>query len=140
MEGIVVKNYSRPFLLGDRPLPLMAGKYVSERFKEVNHRNCKSKKNDQAKIDIFKERFRTEARWDKGIQHLRDNGKLENSPRDIGILIKEIQRDVEEEEKEHIKNFLYREFGKGIIRHSTRDFPEYYKKEILKGAFDVLKE
>ena len=39
MEGIVVKNYFQPFLLGDQPIPLMAGKFVSEKFKEVHQKN-----------------------------------------------------------------------------------------------------
>ena len=140
MEGIVVKNYSRQFLLGERPIALMAGKYVSEKFKEVHQSTWGKEKTHKGKFEVFKDSFRTEARWDKAIQHLRDDGKLENSPKDIGNLIVEVQKDIGQEEKENIKNFLWKEFGKEVTRHAIKGLPEYYKKEILKGAFDPLKE
>lgn len=133
MEGIVVKNYTE-FFVGNQVVFLMAGKYVSEKFKEKHTKDWK-KGTTKGKFEIFKDSFRTEARWLKGIQHLKEKGELENSPRDIGKLIKEIHLDIEEEEKENIKDFLYKEFMKDILRNATRGFPEFYKKEILKGEF-----
>ena len=135
VEGIVVKNYFNPFLLGGQPIPIMMGKYVSEKFKEVHKEKWGRKFSSKGKWETFKESFKTEARWEKGIQHLRDNGKLENSPRDIGSLIKEIQRDIEEEEKENIKEFLWKEYDQEILRYSTRGFPEFYKEKLLKSNF-----
>lgn len=135
IEGIVVKNYKRQFLLGGQPIPIMMGKYVSEKFKEVHRQNWGKEKTSKGKFETFKESFRTEARWQKAIQHLRDAGKLENSPKDIGALIKEIQRDIEEEEKEEIKNFLWKEFGSEITRFATKGFPEFYKEYLLEKQF-----
>ena len=136
IEGFVVKNYNQPFLLGGQPIPLMAGKYVSEKFKET-HKDSWSKENTgKGKWELFKEGFRTEARWLKSIQHLKESGELENSPRDIGKLIKAIQQDITEEEKENIKNFLWREFGQETLRHSMRGFPEWYKEYLLKQSLN----
>lgn len=136
IEGVVVKNYSQPFLLGSQPIPIMAGKYVSEAFKEVHQKTWSKEQTSKGKFDVFKDGFRTDARWEKSIQHLRDNGELENSPRDIGKLIKAIQEDIAEEEKENIKNFLYKEFAPEIFRYSTAGFPEWYKKKLAESSFE----
>ena len=135
IEGIVVKNYSKPFLLGGQPIPIMAGKYVCEKFKEVHREKWSSENTAKGQWETFKESFRTEARWNKAVQHLKERGELEISPRDIGKLIKEIQIDIQEEEKENIKNWLYQHYGKEIIRKATAGFPEWYKEELLKNAF-----
>jgi len=136
MEGVVVKNYEKPFLLGGQPIPVMTGKYVSEEFKELHNTGWKAKHTAKGKFEAFKESFKTEARWDKSIQHLRDNGDLSNSPKDIGPLIKAVQEDIRDEEKENIKTFLYNEFSKEIFRFSTRGFPEYYKKMLVDNNFN----
>ena len=135
IEGVVVKNYSQPFLLGGQPIPLMAGKYVSEKFKEKHRTDWKGHHTGKGKWDLFKAGFRTDARWQKAVQHLRDNGELENNPRDIGKLIKEINRDITEEEQENIKNFLWKLFGNEVLRKSTAGFPEWYKEQLLENAF-----
>jgi len=135
VEGIVVKNYDRPFLLGGQPIPLMAGKFVSEKFKEVHNKEWKQSHTTSGRWDVFKSRFRSEARWQKAVQHLREQGLLQNEPRDIGQLIKEIQADIEAEEIETIKTFLWEEFGKEILRTSIKGFPEWYKEQLLHNSF-----
>ena len=138
MEGIVVKNYHRPFLLGGQPIPLMAGKYVSEAFKEVHRKNWNSENTGQGKWQLFKQGFKTEARWDKSIQHMEEDGLLEHAPRDIGSLIKRVKDDIIEEEKENIKEFLWREFGQEVLRTATGGLPEYYKKTLLERSFNKV--
>jgi hypothetical protein len=136
IEGVVIKNYERAFLLGGQPIPLMAGKLVSESFKEV-HRNSWSKEHtNKGKWETFQESFKTEARWTKAIQHLRDDGTLLNDPKDIGALLKEVARDIIDEEKETIKDFLWDHFGKDLIRQAQRGFPEWYKQYLLKKSFE----
>jgi len=135
LEGVVVKNYAQPFLLGGQPIPIMMGKYVSEQFKEVHRENWGSEYTARGKWQTFVDSFKTEARWDKAIQHLKEKDELENSPRDIGKLLKEINIDVETEEEENIKNYLYREFKGDILRAATKGFPEWYKEKLLKRAF-----
>lgn len=136
IEGIVVKNYSQPFLLGGQPIPLMAGKYVSERFKEVHNKRWNKEESGKSRLQLFFDGFRTEARWKKAVQHLRDKSELDNSPKDIGSLIKEVHIDIEEEEIENIKNELYKEFKSQIMRTATFGLPEWYKNRLLESSFD----
>lgn len=138
IEGIVVKNYKNPFLLGGQPIPIMMGKFVSEEFKETHKNRWGRDFTAKGRWQTFVESFKTEARWLKGIQHLAEKGELENSPRDIGKLIKEIQQDIEIEEKEDIKEFLWKEFGQEVLRYSTKQFPEFYKKQLLKRSFEKV--
>lgn len=131
IEGFVVKNYDQPFLLGGQPIPLMAGKYVSENFKEV-HRNTWGVENEsKSKWGLFMESYKTEARWLKSVQHLQDKNELENSPKDIGRLLEEVRKDIIEEEKEIIKDFLWKEYSGELLRKATGGFPEWYKRYLI---------
>lgn len=130
-EGVVVKNYNKPFLLGGQPIPVMSGKYVSEAFKEV-HNGWKEKHTGTGKWELFKQGYSTEPRWLKAIQYLRDSGELTESPKDIGKLIARVMQDIEEEEIDNIKNFLWNEYGKELLRSSVKGLPEYYKMWLLK--------
>ena len=134
VEGVVIKNYFRQFLLGGQPIPVMMGKYVSEKFKEVHKSSWGRLHTGKGKWEMFKESFATEVRWLKAIQHLQEKGELENSPRDIGKLIQEIKKDIEEEEKENIIKFLWKTFGEEVLRSSTRGFPEFYKRYLAEKA------
>lgn len=132
IEGVVVKNYKDCFI-ADRVYPVMAAKYVTEQFKEVHAKNWKGDHTGKGKWETFKERYCTEARWLKAVQHLRDDGTLTGEPRDIGALIQEVRRDITEEEQEAIKAFLWREFGDELLRRSTTGLPEWYKLHIARG-------
>lgn len=132
IEGLVVKNY-KDCHIADRVYPVMAAKYVSEKFKEVHAKSWSGEFTHKGKWETYKDRYRTEARWLKAVQHLRDDGKLVGEPKDIGNLIKEVQRDITEEEAETIKNFLWREFGDELIRRSVAGLPEWYKEQLARG-------
>lgn len=131
-EGVVVKNYNKPFLLGGQPIPVMSGKYVSEAFKEVHRAGWSGEHTTRGKWETFKDGYKTEARWMKAVQYLRDSSELTESPKDIGKLIKRVMEDIEEEEKETIKNFLWKEFGSEVLRTSVKGLPEFYKLHLLK--------
>jgi len=127
MEGIVVKNYSRSTPDGKA----MMGKFVSEQFKEVHNKAWK--KSNPGTNDIIKniiEMFGTEARWIKAVQHLRDDGILTQSPKDIGGLMKEVKEDIEKECEEQIKDVLFKHFWGNISRGVTSGLPEWYKEKI----------
>jgi hypothetical protein len=131
IEGVVVKNYgqSSSFALSTECF----GKYVREGFKERNGAtNAKIKGNDFLELASS---FAAEPRWVKAVQHLRDDGKLTNSPRDIGLIIPEVIKDLELEEGTFIKEQLYRIFIKQIKTASTRGVPEWYKQKLMEGAF-----
>jgi len=136
IEGVVVKNYNKPFLLGGQPIPIMAGKFVSEKFKEVNSERWDKEEKTKSRLDMFMESFRTEARWGKAVQHLKDSDKLSNEPKDIGLLIKEIQVDIETEEADNIKGWLWGEFKGQVMRRAVAGMPEWYKEQLLKGSFE----
>lgn len=136
IEGVVVKNYSKNLLIGGQVIPIMCGKLVSERFKEVHKKSWGKENTGRGKWQTFVESFRTEARWEKAIQHLREAGELEDSPRDIGKLIKEIHKDITEEEKEDIMEFMWRTFSGEIMRKSTTGFAEFYKKKLAEKSFE----
>lgn len=136
IEGVVVKNYNKPFLLGGQPIPVMAGKLVRESFKEVNRANW-SGQTQANKFDQFCKSFCTEARWEKAIQHLRDNDTLTNSPKDIGALIKEVNNDIISEEAENIKRWLFNESKGTIMRAATKGLPEWYKCRLAATSFNT---
>lgn len=136
IEGVVVKptNYD---LYGQDKKVLM-GKFVSEAFKEV-HRKAWGESNP-SKGDIINQlgkSLTTPARWNKAIQHLREAGKIDDSPRDIGMLIKEVQADIEKEEVEYIKEELFKFAWPQIRRMITSGLPEWYKELLLKKQFEV---
>jgi hypothetical protein len=136
VEGIVIKNYNETVLIGGNLYPVF-GKYVRESFKEKHNKEWTTGKD---RVQMFIDSFRTEARWDKVIQHLKEKGELVNEPKDIGILLKEIERDLLEEEELNIKNGLYKLFKDQILRKARAGFPEYYKAKLLEKSFEAKNE
>ncbi len=132
MEGVVIKNYS---MLGADKKTLMA-KYVSEEFKEVHKVKWgESHPGYQDILQLIIESLRTEARWLKTVQHLREQGVLEHSPKDIGKLIVEVEKDVLEECEGYIKDELYK-WAKGKISRGVKaGLPEWYKKHLIEVTY-----
>ena len=131
VEGVVVKRYE-PYEIRGMYVPLMAGKYVREKFKEKLHKKSK-KESTKVTWENFKEGYRTEARWWKAIQHLREQGYVLGEPKDIGPLIKEIKSDIIEEEMEVIKQFLWNMYREDLLRKAIAGFPEWYKEKLARG-------
>jgi hypothetical protein len=133
IEGVVVKNYAR---FGKDGKALM-GKFVSEGFKEVHGKEWRDANPNQGDVvQLLIGKYRTPARWQKAVQHMREEGALEGSPRDIGNLIKRAQVDVAAECKEEIMEALWGWAGKQVLRGSTAGLPEWYKEELLKKQFE----
>lgn len=133
IEGVVVKAYKNWMFLGQIPLSVMSGKYVSEAFKEVHQKDWSKLNTGKGKFDVLKEQFKTEARWNKAIQHLKENGELTGTPKDIGALLKEVRVDIETEEKENIKEMLYSVFKEDILKYSVHGMAQWYKEQLVKG-------
>jgi len=127
VEGVVVKNYAR-FGIDKK---ILIGKFVSAEFKEKHQHAWKKSNPGPANVTqhLIGE-LRTEARWRKAIQHLRDAGKLGGVPQDIGPLLIELAADTEREESNAIKEALFKYFWPQIRRGISGGFPEFYKKEI----------
>jgi len=132
IEGLVVKNYN--VFTNEKKIAL--GKYVSERFKEVaggEWRKINPSVTDYVNQLIAS--YRTPARWEKAVQHLRERGELEDLPRDIGKLIHEVPNDVLLECEQEIRDRLFAHFWPKIRRGVTVGLPEFYKEELAKKAF-----
>jgi hypothetical protein len=136
IEGVVVKRYT-PVMIGSQVVPIMAAKFVSEAFKEKHCGTWAKEHTGKGKWDVFKEGYRTEARWNKAVQHLKESGTLEESPKDIGNLMKEVKNDIVTEEKENIKAFLWQEFGEELLRTSIAGIPEWYKKKLAENSLST---
>lgn len=125
IEGFVIKNYAKFTDDGK----LATAKIVSEAFKE-KHRSA-WKVSNPAQSDFVQgviESLRTEARWRKAVQHLRERGIIKGEPSDIGPLLKELGTDTFQEEAEHVKEVLFKHFWARIARGVASGFPEWYKK------------
>lgn len=136
IEGVVVKNHTR-FGIDGKP---MIGKFVSEYFKEVH--TGEFRKQNPTNSDIIEKiiyQYQTPARWNKAIQHLRELGQLDESPADIGNLMKEINRDVLAECEAEIKDKLFTYAWAKISRGLTWGFPQWYKEQLLEKSFNEHK-
>lgn len=132
VEGVVIKNYD----LITTSKKIAIGKYVSEKFKEVHEGDWKLR--NPGRLDVIQkviEEYSTEARYNKGIQHLRDRGELKDDLPDIGPLIKEVSSDVNKECEDEIKDKLYKAFWPQIQRGIVKDIPQWYKDQLAARAF-----
>jgi hypothetical protein len=130
LEGVVIKNYDR----FTRDKKTVMGKYVCEKFKELNHKTHKVKGGKDIVTELG-EKYKSEARWIKAMQHLREQGLLTDSPKDIGPLMAEINKDILEECSEEIQKALFKWAWRSISREVTRGFPQFYKDKLLEDAF-----
>jgi len=135
LEGVVIKNYMRFATDGKA----MIGKYVREGFHERNSAEFR-KANPKSKdiIGNLIDTYRTDARWEKAVQHLTEDGRLELDPRDIASLIKETQRDTLEECEAEIRDALFKWAWPQIQRGITGGLPEWYKAKLMERQFGGL--
>jgi hypothetical protein len=135
IEGVVIKPES--YNLYGQDKKCLMGKFVSEAFKEVHGHEWRDK--NPTSGDIIQRlisKYGTEARWQKAVQHLREAGQLEQSPRDIGALLKEVVADVAKECTDAIKDDLYKWAWDHIRRGLTAGMPEWYKEQLVKLQFE----
>lgn len=127
IEGVIVKNYDQ--FGPDKKI--LIGKFVSPAFKEKHQHTFRvdnpTKKDVEQALTV---ELRAEARWRKAVQHLREAGKITDTPADIGPILAEIKADVFKEEGDYIKEQLFKHAWPSIARGITYGFPEWYKNEI----------
>lgn len=121
MEGCVIKSLDYRIL--------KVAKFVGKEFQEVAKR--KKTVNYKNKLQDFFQSYNTEARWVKAVGYLRDANQLKDSMEDIGPLLKCISQDIEEEEKENIKEWLYEHYRKDLLKTATVGFVEWYRRKLL---------
>jgi len=128
IEGFVIKNYNKFYDVNRYPHyegHWKCVKIVNDSFKEKNHEENPNKAN---KFQELKDNYRTEARMLKAIQHLKEQGLLTGQLSDLKLLIPEVKRDIIEEEKEGIKDALWKMFGDEIIGYASKEMVTVYKK------------
>ena len=129
MEGVVFKSY----INHDRHGHFVKGKFVRPEFREANGDKWSAEKKGRtssAILETIVARYKTEARWNKAIQHLRDQGQLTDSMQDIPKLMKEVSKDIHDEEEAEILDALWAHFWPQISRGVTRGLPEFYRNHI----------
>ena len=132
IEGVVIKNYKR---FGRDGHALM-GKHVRESYKELHKGDWRER--NPTGGDVIQgliTKLRTPARWEKAIQHLKEAGVLEVSPRDIGPLIKEVHMDVLSEQEDMIKKQLFAYAWNRISKGITAGLAEWYKERLAEKQF-----
>lgn len=136
IEGVVIKPLLHNIFGVDKKL-LMA-KYVSEVFKEAHKKDWHiSNPTGGDILQQLSDTLCTEARWQKAVQHLAETGHIENSPRDIGALIVEVQQDILREERQYITEELFKWAWKQRLQRAViAGLPEWYKEKLAKEALD----
>ena len=129
IEGIVIKNYNKLFDPRFRGLEgkHMVVKIVNESFQE---KHKVENPTQTGKIEELINSLNSEARWRKTIQHLREDDpkQLKNHMRDLALIVPGVIKDIEDEEKESIKEELYKVFMPKIKASCIRGLPEFYMK------------
>lgn len=133
VEGLVFKRRGDRAIFGRDSKPMIA-KYVSKAFRE-KHAKTSYRPQRADILEQIVQAHKTEARWMKAIQHLRESGELTMSPKDIGALMRDVQTDIDTECREEIADLLYRHFRKHILRGCTRGLAEWYKDWLLGQQF-----
>jgi hypothetical protein len=135
IEGVVVKPRHYNLYAPDKKV--LMGKFVSESFKEAHTGEWrKANPTNSDVLDVLGQTYRHEGRWMKAVQHLRESGKLEGSPRDIAALMKEVPADIRKECEEEIKGQLFKWAWPHVQRKAVAGLPEWYKEQLLKLQFD----
>ena len=137
IEGVVVKPVGYDYWGVDKK-PLL-GKFVSEAFREVHKQSWRADNPTTGDVvAMIAKRYTTPARWNKCVQHLRDDGKIAgDSVKDIGPAMKEIPEDILRECADDIRADLFKAFWPEIARRVRQGFPEYYKEQLLKQQFET---
>lgn len=124
VEGIVIKNYDQ--FTPDKKIAI--GKIVRDGFKEKANQTWKEQK--PPFFSSLVGEYRTEARWQKAVQHLEEQGLLSHEPKDIGPLVREVQSDVILEYGDEIKERIFAHFRKEIEKGVVVGLPEWYKARL----------
>ena len=137
VEGLVFKRRDDP-LYGRDGKPLIA-KFVSEAFREI-HKSDWKRESKKDLISTVVDKYRSDARFHKAVQHMAEDGTLLREPKDIGQLIKSVQQDVIDECEDEIKQMIFDYYRKTILRGVIRGLPEWYKGQLLEGQFNETHE
>lgn len=131
VEGVVIKPLIFTMHPEDKDKRI-ALKLVSPEFKEVHGHKTKDPNVTDPVLAMALE-YNTPTRWNKALQHLKEDGHLNSDMTDIGKAIKEIQRDILEECLPEIKDRLFEIHRKAILNRVVYGFAEWYKAQLIQN-------
>lgn len=137
IEGVVIKPAS--YDLFGRDKKVLMGKFVSEAFKEVHAGEWKAEhatKGPKEIVQLLATQYATPARWQKALIHLKEEGKITDSPKDIEGLMAMVPGDVLKECEAEIREKVFEWVWPQLKRSLTRGLPEWYKNELLAKQFN----
>ena len=120
IEGVVIKRYL--------DVGQMRGKWVRPEFKEKLNKPLKDK---QDFLDNLVERYATEARFEKIVQHGKEQGELIGEMKDLSYLCKDLVKDVFEEEGEEIERLILEHYTKIFRSRLVKQIPQWYKEKLF---------
>lgn len=141
IEGFVVKSDEPQWIVYGGKEQRLQIKYVSEAFKEFHSKSWRSENPGRKDaLSLVVSEIKSEARWHKAIQHMRDEGRLTDSVKDIGPLVAEIQRDLFDDDADEVGRILLKHFRPLLVKEVLRGFAEYYKGQLFAAAIDVAED
>lgn len=133
IEGVVIKS---PQV--DRHGNRLMAKYVSPAFKEVHDKNFQPRERVDPAV-VLRDKYKSEARYRKAVQHLRELDVLEGTERDIGKIVTELKADFLRECEEQVKQDLWEMFWPGLAKAVVADVALTYKADLLEIALEKMK-
>lgn len=131
IEGIVIKNYSN-FFNGTANLDsVVQAKYVSEKFREMAKFGNPVQHDQNYGLD-----FDTEIAWQKAYMRMCEGGLAEGNDKDIGKVIRELHRDIDEEYKPIILKYLWKIHSKNVKSRMTRGLADWMKAKMARRLLD----
>lgn len=127
IEGIVIKNYEHR---DDDGQPLFV-KIVNESFKEDFKKTYAV--GDSLEETLCQAVF-SEARFRKGVQRLKENEEYAGTVKDIPKILSIIQKDIEEESMDTIKEFLLKKYWTPAKKLLNYKIVQRYKQELGLGV------
>jgi hypothetical protein len=131
-EGLVVKNYGQVDPnTGAAPLK---AKLVSGAFAETARVRRPRLGGGDGLVGVLSAAVATEARFEKAVQRLSEDGVLTNSLADIGALLAKVGRDVNSESGDWLAEQLVARGRKAVLRAVSTRAAEWYKERLTKGG------
>lgn len=124
IEGIVVRNFD--YITPDSTPDMV--KVVTDSFKEVKKTRIHTKIPNEDRVKELFAQYNTAARFQKGIIRLKEQGLYTGENKDIGLLMKTVHNDLEEECAKEIKEALYKIYRKEFLKTATDGLAEYFYK------------
>lgn len=140
LEGVVIKQYHEtyPALLASTQAFFgypMAGKLVRDDFKERLDKEWSGKKQRETPLAKVTTEFLTDARFNKAIQHLADEGRITYEMNNLKDIIPEFYRDLVDEEHDEIVKIAMEEFWRQLKRKCDSFSVQEWKRYLVEKQF-----